>query len=110
MIGNEPKQALAMAASSMLGGAPGPTGYPWEDVLACPTCGARLRLACDKLFCASCRGEWPIVDGVPTFVEHFPYRSEIPLEPMSKVNTLIRQKNWRAVLLESEDASVRKVA
>jgi SAM-dependent methyltransferase len=82
----------------------------WEDVLVCPTCGDRLAATSDTLACGGCRNSWPVRDGVPSFVDHFPYWGEIPRESMLKVNELVREKYWKSVLLESEDPLVRKPA
>jgi SAM-dependent methyltransferase len=110
MTGNEPQQILAAPAPPMAGDAFAPPDYLWEDLLVCPACSARLKQVPNKLVCGPCRKDWPIVDGVPAFVEHFPQRYEILRESLLKVNTLIRTNHWRSVLLESDDPSVRQAA
>jgi SAM-dependent methyltransferase len=110
MTRNEPKQNLATPAHTIASDAFGPADDLWEDLLVCPTCAGRLKEACDKLFCALCRKEWPVVDGVPTFVDYFPHQCEISRELLLKVNTLIRTNHWKAVMLESEDSAIRKAA
>ena len=92
----------------MAGAAFEPPG--WDQLLVCPACGVGLKQAQDRLRCEPCRKEWPVIDGVPVFVDGFPYWGEIAQEPMLKVNALIREKYWKTVLLESEDASVRQAS
>ena len=108
MTTNDQKQTVAAQAPVMAGAAFEP--LQWEQLLVCPACGMGLKQAQDKLLCEPCRKEWPVIDGIPVFVEGFPYWGEIPREPMLKVNALIQEKYWKTVLLESEDASVRRAA
>lgn len=37
------------------------------DILACPTCGAPMRLSADSVACAGCASLYPIRDGIPVF-------------------------------------------
>jgi SAM-dependent methyltransferase len=82
----------------------------WADACACPSCGVPLDSVDGKLHCAKCRGSWPVIDGVPHFVESFPYWGEMPAEQMQGVNRGAATGSWRAALLESEDPQVRKAA
>jgi len=82
----------------------------WGQLLVCPECRSRFSEDHGRLECATCRKEWPIKDGIPVFADRFPYWGEIPKEAMSKVNTLIRDRNWRSVLVESEDPAVRQAS
>jgi SAM-dependent methyltransferase len=82
----------------------------WIDRLACPTCGSPLEESAGKLACAECGKTWPVVDGVPHFVDRFPYWGEMPQEKMQAVNDRAAAGSWRAALLESGDAEVQKAA
>jgi len=82
----------------------------WIDWLACPDCGSALKASTGKLACAACAKAWPIVDGVPHFVEDFPYWGEVPQAKMQAVNDRADSGCWKAALLESGDAEVEKAA
>jgi SAM-dependent methyltransferase len=51
-----------------------------------------------------------VIDGVPQFLEEFPYWGEIPLDRMKEVNRLAATGPWKAALLESPDPAVRKAS
>lgn len=110
MTKNESKATIAMPVPPFNRPDFEPSASGWETLLACPQCSAMLSPAEDKLICRVCRKDWPVVDGVPVFAQSFPYWGEIPREPMLKVNALIQDRHWKTVLLESEDASVRRAA
>ncbi len=38
------------------------------SLLACPACGAELRLEADHLVCAGCRRSYPITEGIPVLI------------------------------------------
>jgi SAM-dependent methyltransferase len=78
--------------------------------LFCPDCGVPLDDGNERLACAACRKQWPVIDGVPTFTTEFPYWGEVPQEAMQRVNREARSKPWKTVLLESDDADVRRAA
>jgi len=77
--------------------------------LACPDCRGPLSLT-EKISCRVCNREWLVIDGIPHFVEKFPYWGEMPLQQMQEVNRLSDAGSWRAALRESPDPVVRKAA
>jgi len=82
----------------------------WIDGVACPTCGIAVEAMRERLRCGKCQQSWPVIDGVPHFVESFPYWGEMPAEQMQAVNRRAAEGSWRAALLESQDPSVRKAS
>jgi len=82
----------------------------WTQRLVCPTCEAPLRHRAEELQCPECRKIWPIVNGVPHFIQDFPYWGEIPLEPMLAVNQQAGKKSWKDALLGSSDLAVQQAA
>src|SRR5690242_9748649 len=82
----------------------------WIEGIACPTCGVRVDAAGERLRCTKCGRSWPVIDGVPHFVEQFPYWGEMPAEQMQAVNRRAAQRSWREALIESEDPAVRKAS
>lgn len=82
----------------------------WAEWLVCPECSAPLRQEGEKLHCPQCQKGWMIVNGVPHFIEDFPYWGEIPLEPMREVNRLAATGVWKAALLDSPEPSVQRAA
>jgi SAM-dependent methyltransferase len=87
--------------------APSITDHDADERLACPDCQVPLWNASGKLTCPTCRQAWPLVDGIPHFVSDFPYWGEIPQDQMREVNRLAQSANWKKVLLESPEPSVR---
>ncbi len=47
-----------------------PSMLSWQELLHCPRCRGRLIRSSNKFICseALCRGEYPIVDGIPIFI------------------------------------------
>jgi O-antigen/teichoic acid export membrane protein/2-polyprenyl-3-methyl-5-hydroxy-6-metoxy-1,4-benzoquinol methylase len=82
----------------------------WMESLACPSCAAPLQQSATSLSCANCSKAWPIVDGIPHFVESFPYWGEISQRKMQDVNRRAATGPWRAALLDSGDPAVVKAA
>src|SRR5690242_12204274 len=82
----------------------------WLDALACPQCRTALRHRADQLFCESCRSAWPISEGIPHFVEEFPYWGEIGREKMREVNRKAARGSWKAALLDSGDPEVLRAS
>jgi SAM-dependent methyltransferase len=102
----EPDKLLSIETSA---GVCDENGGEWKW-LACPQCAASLREHGKHLRCAQCAREWPIKDGVPHFVEQFPYWGEIPLEEMREVNRLAALGDWKSPLLNSTNPIVRKAS
>ena len=71
-----------------------------EITLACPACRASLSEAASLLQCCSCGREWPIVDGMPVFVEGGQYWGEVPQELMQRVVDRGREIGWRQAVDE----------
>jgi SAM-dependent methyltransferase len=86
------------------------TARKWIDGIVCPSCGVALDTVGNRLRCAKCQGSWPVIDGVPQFVESFPYWGEMPAEQMQEVNRRAAEGSWRTALLEATDPAVRKAA
>jgi SAM-dependent methyltransferase len=82
----------------------------WLESLACPACATTLDLKGSRLHCRKCQKSWPVVDGVPHFVEQFPYWGEIPLEPMREVIRAAKAGSWKAALLNSSIPEVREAS
>ena len=40
----------------------------WADALACPACLGELKIASDRVACASCGRAYPIEDGIPVLI------------------------------------------
>jgi SAM-dependent methyltransferase len=80
------------------------------DGLACPECGGKLPAAGQRLECGGCRKAWPVIDGVPQFVDDFPYWGEIPHERMLDVNRRAAAEGWRTALTNTDDSVVRRAA
>jgi len=80
------------------------------DWLVCPLCARPLRVLSQVLECPACRENWPVVNGVPRFVEGFSYWGEIPLLQMREVNRRAAVSSWRSALLDSTEPSVQKAA
>jgi SAM-dependent methyltransferase len=81
-----------------------------EQWLVCPSCGEAIRESGDSVGCACCQQRWPVVDGIPHFVQEFPYRGEFPIDQMREVNRMAATTNWRSALLESEESSVQRAS
>src|SRR5204863_2607149 len=81
-----------------------------KEQLVCPECSAPLQQQAGNLRCPYCQESWPIIDGIPRFVQDFPYWGEIPLEQMREVNRAPETASWNAVLLDSSDPKVRRAA
>jgi SAM-dependent methyltransferase len=82
----------------------------WVGFLICPRCAATLTHEQNKLLCQGCSKEWPISDGIPAFVEGFPYWGEFPLDQMLELTSLIQKEYWKRVLLDSQAPSVLKAS
>jgi len=85
-------------------------GRNLSGVFACPDCQIALESSPNILICPSCHRSWPLVDGIPHFVTDFPYWGEIPREQMQEINRRAAEENWKKVLVESPDATVRRAA
>lgn len=80
------------------------------EQLVCPGCGTPLQESDAKLHCLRCQESWPIIDGVPNFIEDFPYWGEIRVEQMREVNRAAQAGPWKAALLDSPDPLVQRAA
>jgi len=80
------------------------------DELICPKCGSHLDAGSDHLACAACRNRFRVADGVPHFVDEFPYWGEIPQDRMQEILGRIESANWQAALLEHSDPVVRRAS
>lgn len=79
--------------------------------LTCPACTAPLgRNPSGAFECSACRKAWPVVNGVPHFVEDFPYWGEIPIEHMPEVQRRARVDGWKTALLDSPEPAVHRAA
>ena len=83
-------------------------GIDQREWLACPNCGTGLSRGDESLRCSRCAGQWPVVAGIPHFVDEFPYWGEMPLEEMREVNRQAERTSWRAALTDSEDPAVHR--
>jgi SAM-dependent methyltransferase len=78
--------------------------------LVCPSCGDPLSSDGGHVACTGCGRRWTDLDGIPDFVEDFPYWGEIPLEQMRQINRLAAVGSWRSALLDSTDPLVQRAA
>lgn len=70
--------------------------------LVCPSCRATLVELKDGLECAGCHAEWPIVDGVPSFIQSAAFWGETGVTEQATLE-LVRKsagRNWREVIRE----------
>jgi SAM-dependent methyltransferase len=84
-------------------------GEGWQG-LVCPDCATQVEQTGQRLVCSKCRRGWPVVDGVPHFVDEFPYWGEAPQESMRQINTAAERGHWRTAILESSDPAVQRAA
>jgi SAM-dependent methyltransferase len=85
--------------------------YPKQERwLCCPNCGEVLQQASHAVTCSRCEQSWPVVEGVPHFVEDFPYWGEMPFDQMCEVNRAAATGNWRRALEESTEPSVQRAS
>ena len=82
----------------------------WPKWMACPDCGVALVDRGGALHCGQCARSWPVIEGVPEFVDEFPYWGEIPQPQMREVNRQALAGKWDKALLESSDPAVKKAA
>jgi SAM-dependent methyltransferase len=76
---------------------------------SCPRCQTSLTLRQGALACVSCPASYPIVNGIPTFVEEQPYWGEIPEQDMAwLVAEVERGRPWRETILAAEQPSIRE--
>lgn len=77
--------------------------------LVCPRCETNLQQSHQRLTCPRCDEHWPIINGVPHFIQEFPYWGEMPIDSMREVLRRAEQQSWREVLLHSPDPAVQRV-
>lgn len=78
--------------------------------LFCPQCRRLLKSSTEAWECASCEKRWPVVHGVPYFVESAPYWGEsgIPQEAAQGiVQEMMAGRNWHEVVRNHSLAGVR---
>jgi SAM-dependent methyltransferase len=80
------------------------------DWVICPSCGSAILDEGPRLCCSRCGSAWPIIDGIPHFVNQFPYWGEISLERMREVNAKAKSGNWKAALTEHPDPTVQRAS
>ena len=39
-----------------------------QDLVVCPACGGELRFESEKLICANCARQYPVIDGIPVLI------------------------------------------
>jgi SAM-dependent methyltransferase len=79
-------------------------------ILVCPDCEEPLVQRNGPLVCSRCGRSVPVVDGVPCFVDRFPYWGEITQERMKEVNRAAFSGDWKAALTGSPDPAVRRAS
>lgn len=67
----------------------------------CVVCNNELAEMGVTFVCQECGRTWPIVDGVPHFVDRDLYWGEISQGEMQKINKELRTRHWREVLTNS---------
>lgn len=78
--------------------------------LVCPRCAGDLQEIEKGLTCPHCENSWPIVNGIPYFIQNHPYRGEIPLETFREILRLAKRNSWRQVLQEHSDPKVQEAS
>lgn len=78
--------------------------------LVCPRCASALKEIEKGLTCPRCENCWPIVNGIPDFIQNHPYRGEIPLETFRDILRLAKRNSWRQVLQEYPDSTVQEAS
>jgi len=81
-----------------------------EALLVCPQCSVALQGEQAGLRCPSCGESWARVNGVPHFIENFPYWGEIPQNLMHEVIQAAQSGSWKAALLDHPDPRVQRAA
>jgi ubiquinone/menaquinone biosynthesis C-methylase UbiE len=81
-----------------------------RGALNCPVCRTSLSQTADFLTCMKCTAQWPVVDGIPYFIDDFPYWGEMPLEQMQEVNRRAASGGWKSALADSQDPLVQRAA
>ncbi len=74
----------------------------------CLNCRGELILEDQRLICKRCGSFWPIVEGVPHFLNTAPYWGEISEDIFRDINNQIKAKYWRTVFEESDIPEVRE--
>ncbi len=78
-------------------------------VFACPRCRAALAERENALSCPACGAAYPVVNGIPTFVEDDGYWGEIPAEDMAwLVAEVERGQPWRDAIRRTDRAAIRR--
>jgi SAM-dependent methyltransferase len=81
--------------------------------LACPDCGEPIRESgdsADSVGCTGCQRQWPVVDGIPLFVQEFPHSGKVPNHQMRELNRITAATNSRTALLECDEPPVYRVS
>jgi SAM-dependent methyltransferase len=78
--------------------------------IVCPECEVSLSADDGELACSGCGHSWPIVNGIPAFVQDFPYWGEIPIEQMLEVNRRAENGAWKAALTDFADPVVQQAS
>jgi SAM-dependent methyltransferase len=64
--------------------------------LKCPKCQSKLVAATTCLLCSGCSREWPIHEGIPSFMEgSYPYWGFVPKERFQEVWEIACSEGWR---------------
>ena len=81
-----------------------------SSVLVCPGCNAVLLEHDARLHCRACERIWPIRNGVPHFIEEYPYCGDIPQPHMREVLRRAATVSWKEALTQSPEGSVQRAA
>ena len=78
----------------------------WDPWVVCPECGGALEPLSEGLGCLQCSKSWPMVDGIPHFVQEFPYWGEFSQEEVQTANRRAAQGTaWPDCLPAASDAA-----
>ncbi len=78
---------------------------------ACPRCRAAVVAGTDGFTCAACGAVYPLVDGIPTFVDEAGYWGEIPAADMAwLVAEVERGRPWREAIAGASQPGIRAKA
>lgn len=91
-------------------GHPAMNGRTARGAMVCPECTMPLRELSEELQCPECLRRWPVVHGIPHFVQDSPYRSQLSAEEIEVVARLAEAGSWTMPLPVFHDSLLQQTA